>query len=219
MFALGLPILYSFRRCPYAMRARLALAANGHRCELREVLLRNKPAEMVAASSKGTVPILVDLNGEVIDESIDIMVWALRRADPQRWLPLESDTLQAQRDLIARFDGDFKFHLDRYKYPNRYLGTDARQHRRDAATFVSELERRLQSHAHLFADHPSVADMAILPFIRQFAHVDRGAFAAEPWPKVQAWLAAFEASPAFLQIMQALPAWQPGTAGLPFPPV
>src|SRR4051812_31105758 len=124
-----LPILYSFRRCPYAMRARLAIAASGQRCELREVVLRDKPAEMLAASPKGTVPVLIDTDGRVLEESLDIMRWALGRSDPQAWLEPPSGSLEDMLELIARCDGDFKFHLDRYKYARRYQGADAGEHR------------------------------------------------------------------------------------------
>jgi glutathione S-transferase len=119
---IALPVLYSFRRCPYAMRARLALAVSGRRCELREVVLRDKPQAMVSASAKGTVPVLITPEGSVIDESLDIMLWALEQNDPEGWLAPQPGSHAAMLELIAQFDGGFKHHLDRYKYPNRHTG-------------------------------------------------------------------------------------------------
>jgi glutathione S-transferase len=144
----NLPILYSFRRCPYAMRARLALLASGMKAgvdyEHREVVLRDKPAELLAASPKGTVPVLVLPNGEVIDQSLEIMLWALRKNDPYGWLEHEKEAL----DLIAQCDGGFKFHLDRYKYPNRYekdgQSCDALVHRAQAAGFAAVIDGEMQ---------------------------------------------------------------------------
>jgi glutathione S-transferase len=127
------PVLYSFRRCPYAMRARMAIAVSGQRCELREVVLRDKPAELLAASPKGTVPVLVDVDGSVIAQSLDIMLWALRRNDPERWLQPDGGTLDDMLSLIAECDGEFKRNLDGYKYPGRQPGADAGLHRQQGA--------------------------------------------------------------------------------------
>ena len=118
------PVLYSFRRCPYAMRARLTLAASGTKCELREVVLAQKPQALVQVSPKATVPVLVLPDGMVLEQSLDIMLWALRRHDPQHWLPTSTLELDSALALITQCDGDFKFHLDRYKYPNRYALPD-----------------------------------------------------------------------------------------------
>jgi glutathione S-transferase len=115
-----LPVLYSFRRCPYAMRTRLGLAASDQTCELREVVLANKPAELLQASGKATVPVLVLPSAQVIDQSLDIMLWALQRNDPHHWLPQEDADIQSALQLVAQCDGAFKFHLDRYKYPTRF---------------------------------------------------------------------------------------------------
>jgi glutathione S-transferase len=212
-----LPILYSFRRCPYAMRARLALLASGIRCELREVVLRNKPAELLAASPKGTVPVLVTPSGQVIDQSLDIMLWALRQNDPARWLPAEIATFDAGMALLSHCDGTFKHHLDRYKYPQRYEGADRLTSRAAAALFVAELEAKLAPNHYLFGSCSSLFDAGIAPFLRQFAHVDAVWFASQPWPRVQAWLAGFEASEAFKQVMAAYPPWEPAAPVTVFP--
>ncbi|MDO8458228.1 MAG: glutathione S-transferase [Burkholderiaceae bacterium] len=218
---MNLPILYSFRRCPYAMRARLALLASGISCELREVVLRDKPAELLAASSKGTVPVLITPDGQIIDQSLDIMLWALRQRDPAHWLQPETGSLEDALALIARSDGDFKHHLDRYKYPQRFAGVDAQADavasRTAAARFAAELNIRLAQKSYLFGSKLGISDAGILPFIRQFAHADAVWFAAQPWPQLQAGLAAFESSELFARVMQPYARWATGTPGLAFP--
>ncbi len=205
----SLPVLYSFRRCPYAIRARLALAVSGSAYELREVSLKSKPPEMLAASPKGTVPVLVLPNGEVIDESLDIMRWALAtdkpHSDPQGWL--KQGPLPDMLALIAANDGPFKHALDRYKYPNRYPQESngdatafAIAQRFEAANWLQSLESRL-GQGWLFSHQASLADMATAPFVRQFAHTDAAWFAAQRWPQLQAWLARFEASALFAVVM------------------
>ena len=211
-----LPILYSFRRCPFAMRARMALLASGTPCELREVVLRDKPVALREASPKATVPVLVDVDGAVIDESLSIMRWALAQHDPQRWLAPSAGTLDDMLALVAQCDGDFKPHLDRYKYPNRYDGADALQHRTEAGAFLDALERRLRVSRHLFGDAPALADMAIAPFVRQFAQVDPAWVAAAPWPLLQAWLSALTGSPTWATIMSKYAPWRPGDAVVVF---
>lgn len=214
-----LPILYSFRRCPYAMRARLALATSGLPYELREVVLRNKPPEMIAASPKATVPVLVLPTGEVIDQSLDIMLWALRQNDPQGWLMPQNSTLAVMLAIITTNDGPFKTSLDRYKYPNRYTqeyvvadsAKFAETHRTSCAKFLNQLETLLSQSAgakNLFGDKTSLADMATLPFIRQFAHTDKNWFAEQPWPNLQLWLAQFEASDLFVRVMEKNEPWR-----------
>ncbi|MBW8723369.1 MAG: glutathione S-transferase, partial [Polaromonas sp.] len=204
----ALPVLYSFRRCPYAMRARLALAVSGIHVEHREITLKNKPAEMLAASPKGTVPVLVLPGGEVIDESLDVMLWALRRNDPQSWLASAQGDLGSMLALITGNDGAFKRSLDRYKYPNRYSeesGGDvqafAQQQRNGAAAWLLKLDGMLAG-GWLFGPRASLADMALLPFVRQFAHTDPDWFAAQPWPRLQIWLAQFEASALYADVMK-----------------
>jgi len=218
----ALPLLYSFRRCPYAMRARLAIAASGQNVELREVVLREKPPELVAVSPKTTVPVLVLPDGQVIEQSIDIMLWALRVHDPQGWLNPPAGTLDHMLALIARndsnSDGGFKHHLDRYKYPNRYPGADAVQHRSAGAAFLLQLEVRLETTTCLFGDRPALADMAIAPFVRQFAATDPDWFAGQPWPRLQHWLATLTASALFERVMGKYPQWLAGAQPTVFPP-
>lgn len=201
------PILYSFRRCPYALRARLALIVSGTAFELREVKLAAKPAAMISASPKGTVPVLVLPGGSVIDESLDIMRWTLGRNDPERWLG--GDDLA----LIGTNDGAFKHHLDRYKYPQRY-GSDATEHRHAALAFLKVLEERLGSHAYLCGESRALADAAIMPFVRQFAATDLSWFGAQPFPAVQDWLARHLVSALFVSAMIRVPPWQPGDAAV-----
>lgn len=221
----ALPVLYSFRRCPYAMRARLALAVSGQHCELREVVLRDKPAELRAASPKATVPVLVLPGGEVLEQSLAIMQWALQRHDPEGWLPADSAAQQAQQTLIAANDGPFKHALDRYKYPNRYAGEHtaeaqafAESHRRDAAAWLMSLQTLLCRDGWLCGPTASLADMALLPFVRQFAHTDPGWFAAQPWPQLEAWLGCWESGALLHQVMKKYPPWQAGRCGPAFPP-
>ncbi len=204
------PILYSFRRCPYAMRARLALLASGVVCELREVVLGKKPAELLQASPKGTVPVLVLQGGQVLEQSLDIALWALSAHDPHDWLPPAGPTRDAALHWIAQCDGEFKHHLDRYKYPHRFALPDGLAHRALGAEFLNLLNEHLVGHASL--DHAGwgLADAAIAPFVRQWAHTDAAWFADQPWPALQQWLANFEASTAFARVMHKTPAWVPG---------
>jgi glutathione S-transferase len=211
------PVLYSFRRCPYAMRARMAIAASGQRCELREVVLRDKPPELIAASPKGTVPVLVDVDGRVIDQSLDIMRWALERNDPEGWLRPERGTLDDMLALVADCELGFKPHLDGYKYPERGPGGDATAHRAAGSEFLARLDGMLQASRCLFGESPALADIAIAPFVRQFAQVDSAWFHAQPWVRLQRWLDARLATPLFARAMEKYPAWRAGTPGVPFP--
>jgi glutathione S-transferase len=195
------PILYSFRRCPYAMRARMALLVSGVPVETREVKLSAKPAEMIAASPKGTVPVLVIADGIVIDESLDIMRWALRRHDPEHWLAGDD------RGLIEANDGPFKHHLDRYKYPHRH-GSDAGEHRAAGLAMLGLLEERLRAQPWLCGPARTLTDAALMPFVRQFAETDRVWFDAQPLPGVQRWLAEQLASPLFERAMVRLEPWR-----------
>lgn len=207
-----LPILYSFRRCPYAMRARLALRSSGRSVELREVVLRDKAPAFLEASPSATVPTLVQGDGDVIDESLDIMLWALDGNDPEGWLAPETGSREAMLALIEDMDGPFKQSLDRYKYGTRYPGGDPLEERAKAARILHGLEEQFQSGGFLFGGRVSLADMAILPFIRQFANVDRAWFDAQDWPSVRAWLKGFETSERFAAIMDKYPGWQAGDA-------
>ena len=201
------PILYSFRRCPYAIRARLALLVSETDCELREVKLSAKPAELLAASAKGTVPVLVLPDSEVIDESLDIMRWALGRRDPQHWLAHDD------RSLLAENDGPFKYHLDRYKYPGCH-GVEPMHHRTAGRSMLEGIERRLEIGRYLYGDRCSLTDAAILPFVRQFATVDRPWFDAQALLHTRSWLEAFVASPLYDAAMQRSDPWRPGAPPL-----
>ena len=213
----ALPLLYSFRRCPYAMRARMGLLVSGQVCELREVQLRDKPAELLAASAKGTVPVLVLPDGTVIEQSLDILRWALARHDPQAWLPQGEAALQSTLALIAHNDGPFKQQLDRYKYPNRYQLPDGLAQRDAAAGFLQSLQDLLAAQPYLHGPHWGLADAAIAPFVRQFAHTDAVWFSAQTWPQLQNWLANFEASALFSRVMQPYSVWVPPQPAALFP--
>jgi len=206
------PILYSFRRCPYAIRARLALASSGLTVALREVKLGDKPADMLAASPKGTVPVLIA--DTVIDESLDIMRWALVRADPEGLL---SRTPPDAHDLITQCDGPFKTALDLTKYAVRHPEADPAVSRATAATFIATLDAQLNGAPWLYGDHPCMADLAILPFVRQFAHTDLAWWAAQPYPHVQSWFAAFKTSARFGAIMIKYTPWKPANDVVHFP--
>jgi glutathione S-transferase len=202
--------LYSFRRCPYAMRARLALQAAGVDVVLREVALKNKPAEMLLASPKGTVPVLVLPGARVVDESLGIMLWALQQNDPLGWLPSTPGALEQTWADIAGNDGPFKQALDRYKYPQRFGLADGLLGREQGAAWLQQWEARLTVQAFLNGDHWGLLDAALAPFVRQFAHTDPHWFAAQHWPRLQRWLAVFEASPALAGVMEKVPVWRSG---------
>ena len=215
--AAGRPILYSFRRCPYAMRARLAIKASGCEVELREVVLRDKPKAMLEVSPKGTVPVLVLENNQVIDESLDVMRWALEQHDPEGWLTPEAGSLEDMLDLIAACDGPFKYHLDRFKYATRYEDADPLEHRVGAEEFLALLEARLEEQSCLFGSKKSLADYAILPFIRQFAGAAKGWWESAPYPKTRMWLDLFKDGDFFRSVMKKYPQWQEGEPAVRFP--
>ncbi len=196
------PILYSFRRCPYAMRGRMAIAASGVNVRLREILLRDKPEQMLEASPKGTVPVLV-LGDRVIDESIDVMRWALEQNDPEGWL-----TVKDAEDLIEENDGPFKHHLDRYKYSTRYEGADAKEHRTEGFKFLAKLEAQLADTPYLYGDNRSLADIAIFPFVRQFRIADMEWFDESDIPNVRRWLKTMIDSALFQSVMKKYPLWK-----------
>lgn len=193
--------LYSFRRCPYAMRARMALRYSAVALRIVEVSLKAKPAEMLALSSKGTVPVL-DTGAGVIDESLEIMHWALAQHDPDDWrlqgnLPAQQDSAA----LIEANDRVFKVHLNHYKYAERYPAHSMAFYRSQGEVFLTDLEQRLQGRDALVAGHLSLADFALAPFVRQFAHVDRNWFEQAPYPRVRGWLGSILAAPLFVAIM------------------
>lgn len=200
------PILYTFRRCPYAIRARLAIKVTGVEVETREVDLRNKPQALLECSPKGTVPVLQLADGSVIDESLDIMRWALAIHDPHAWINGDKSWAIKATALIDENDGSFKRHLDRYKYPA--LGEqDAPEHaaghyRNEAGAFLRALNSQLARHNFLMGDSMGLADAAIFPFVRQFAHVDKSWFDATYAGPLACWLDSLVCSPLFLSVMQ-----------------
>lgn len=196
----NIPILYSFRRCPYAMRARMALLVSATAYAHREVQLRDKPAAMLAASPKGTVPLLVLANGTVIDESIDIMRWALAQHDPEDWMP------HADAALVATFDGAFKHHLDRYKYAKRY-DVDPLVHRAAGLAMLTELDARLLERGYLGGATRGFNDIALFPFVRQFAGVDAEWFTVHAPRCVREWLASLVRSDLFERAMLSFAPW------------
>ena len=202
-----MPVLYSFRRCPYAMRARLALRVSGVAYEHREVALKAKPAEMLAASPKGTVPVLCLPSGEVLEQSLDIMLWALQQHDPDAWLPTSSDMWTFTHEGIALNDGEFKAHLDRYKYPQRFGLTDGLVHRASGAEVLMRWQTHLQHHVYLSGETWGLLDACVAPFVRQFARTDRAWFDAQAWPQLVHWLTTFEESEAFDAVMHKHAVW------------
>lgn len=204
-------ILYSFRRCPYAMRARMALHVSGTEYEHREVLLRDKPDAMLAASPKGTVPVFVMADGTVIDESYDVMEWALGQNDPLGWMDCDQEKAEF---LIDRNDGPFKHNLDRYKYASRY-SDDAKRgdidltHRRAAEEHIQIIEQNLEKNKYITGKTQSIADIAIFPFIRQFANTDKNWWDQSPYPRTRDWLMRHTESDLFKTIMTKHPLWTP----------
>lgn len=200
-----LPVLYSFRRCPYAMRARLSLAVSGVAYEHREILLKDKPQSMLNLSNKGTVPVLV-VGGTVLDESLDVMLWALQQNDPDNWLQSEG-VLQDMLELIENADGGFKNNLDKYKYSSRFPDGEVAVARGEAVEFLKLLEQKLNASQQLYGDNISLADMAIFPFVRQFAGVDPNWFNALALPALQLWLKGHIESDLFNGIMTKHVLW------------
>ncbi len=201
------PVLYTFRRCPYAIRARMALEYASITCELREVKLSNKPPAMINISNKGTVPVLQLVDGRVIDESLDIMLWALGQTDPDHWLDLEKND---GRSLIDVNDQEFTQYLDQYKYFKRYPEHSQLYYREKAEKFIVVLETNLQEHQGigLVSIRQTLADVAIFPFIRQFAHVDWEWFSNSQYKNLISWLVKFEESELFLAVMDKYKPWQ-----------
>ena len=205
--SIELPILYSFRRCPYAIRARMAIAVSGQNCELREVVLRSKPAEMIRASPKGTVPVLVLSEFDVLEESMEIMHWALSKNDPEGWL-IATDQNRIDIDLlIAENDGAFKDNLDKYKYSARFENVDRNYHRAECLSFLDKINERLSETNYLCSDKFSLIDASILPFVRQFANTDREWFDALDLPGIHRWLKLILESNLFVSVMKKYPAW------------
>lgn len=207
--------LYSFRRCPYAMRARLGLLFAGLQVELREIILKNKPMQMLAISPKGTVPVLQLFDGAVIAESREIMLWALEQQDPHRLL--DAQVLPQANALIEQNDNEFKHWLDRYKYADRHLDMTQIEYRQRGEAFLQVLEVLLTKNSYLLGNSASIADIGIMPFVRQFAHVDRDVFYSLPYPNLQRWLQDWLEHPVFVQAMTKFKPWQEGDEVVVFP--
>lgn len=201
------PVLYSYRRCPYAMRARMGIYASGIKVEQREIVFWDKPEPMLQASPKGTVPVLLD-KGEVIDESLDILLWALERSDRFDWLPKSPVDCRQARDWVSLSDRSFKPSLDRYKYADRYPEQPALVYRQQGEQFLAQCEEQLTQTSFLTGEGCTFADIAIFPFVRQFAHVDKVWWEQRPYPEVYRWLMRHLTSEYFKAIMKNRPVWQ-----------
>lgn len=204
----GMPVLYSFRRCPYAIRARLAIKYAQISIEIREVLLNHQPDSLLQISPKGTVPVLLLPDNRVIDESLDIMLWALANHDPNNWALKGQDSARSYADqLIVQNDTSFKHALDRYKYSDRYADSAATDYRLQGEEFISVLDHRLTQTPYLVSEHLSIADIAIFPFIRQFAAVDNDWFEKTPYSSIKSWLNMLLDANLFKLIMQKYSPW------------
>jgi glutathione S-transferase len=199
-----LPVLYTFRRCPYAMRARMAIYAAGVKVEHIEVSLKNKPQSLLDYSPKGTVPVVVTANNELIDQSRDIMLWALHQADPENWL-LQSAPLRQEEmsKLVDTCDIEFKPLLDRYKYCDRYPEFSQTEYRKKAEFFLQLLDDRLAKQQYLMDEQIRFADVAIFPFVRQFANTDKIWFTESPYRNLQCWLEKCTNTKLFAAIMES----------------
>lgn len=212
-----LPVLYSFRRCPYAIRARLALCSSGTTVELREVDLKRKPVAMLELSPAATVPVLDLGQGNVLTQSLDILHWALRQNDPEGWL--KQGEVNFNQWLVDTSDGDFKRWLDRYKYAERFPERGITDWRDEAARcLIGPLELRLAVQPQVGGQKPCWADAAVFPFVRQFAAVDPAWWAASPWEHTRRWLNTWLMSPLFLASMHKVPVWAPDAPVQLFPP-
>lgn len=212
-----LPVLYSFRRCPYAIRSRMTLVYANVKVELRDILLKDKPEDMIAVSPKATVPVLKISDGTVLDESFDIMLWALDQNDPDGWLPSNKKLRQPIFDLVAENDGPFKNNLDQYKYFVRHPDSPQETYRAQGEEFLKRLENLLSQHEFLISDRMSFADTAIFPFIRQFANSDKNWFDHSPYKNLKNWLNNQLDTSTFKYVMKKRKIWTEGTPGLQFP--
>lgn len=213
-----LPILYTFRRCPYAMRARMAIYYSGVKVELREILLKEKPKQMLETSPKGTVPVLELTDGKVIEESRDVIFWAISQSDPENWYEGLTENKQGEIEfLINRNDMDFKPWLDKYKYSVGYPEYSQEHYRTNAGVYLADLDARLRETQYLVGNELTVADIAIFPFIRQFAFVDKAWFDKTSYTALRLWLEALLESKLFIEIMAKYHPWSEGDAVTIFP--
>jgi glutathione S-transferase len=204
----NLPLLYSLQHCPYAMRARLGILLAQQSVLIRAIVTKNKPAEMLAVSPKGTVPILIIDHATIIDESIEIMLWALTLNDPQDLLQAEDPRkLDAMLKLICTNDKEFKPNLEIYKLARRFHKESEVTDRKSCENFVSQLETKLENGAYLMGDRASLADYALLPFVRQFARVDRQWYLQSPYPRLRDWLNRHLQMPLYTKAMAKYPLW------------
>ena len=195
----------------------MAIACAQTPVELREVVLNDKPTELLVCSPKATVPVLQLPDGSLLEESLDIMYWALRQHDPEHWLSDDPDTQDETRGLIEHNDGPFKLRLDHYKYAVRHPEHPPEHYRRQAAQTLTSIEARLSQQPYLLGARAGLADIALFPFIRQLAFVDKGWFDQAPFPRLQNWLQTLLDSPWFQTVMKKQPAWRPGDRPRPFP--
>ncbi|MEZ8037315.1 glutathione S-transferase [Vibrio crassostreae] len=203
-----LPILYSLRRCPYAMRGRMGIALSQQKVLLREVITKDKPSELLASSPKGTVPVLVLPNGQVIEQSLDVMNWALQQNDPQDLLRSSEPILSEQvQQLIKTNDEEFISYLEKYRASVRYRNIDVEQRRQACETFISQLEARLTDQPYFFGETPSLADFAVMPFVSQFVRVEKKWFVKSEYQNVGRWLRAHLESKLYTQVMKQYPLW------------
>lgn len=205
-----LPILYSLRNCPYAMRARVAIYKAKYPVILRDIVLSNKPPQMLSVSPKGTVPVLVLDDGRVIDESFDIMNWVLTQNDPgDLTYQQQPQTLSQMHALITTFDTEFKGHLEQYRCAKRYKENDVSERRKACENYLAPLEQRLSQHSYLFGERESLADIALMPFFRQFARVERQWYLQAPYPNLRRWLNNYLQSKMFSKVMTKHELWTP----------
>ncbi|MCZ4339448.1 glutathione S-transferase [Shewanella colwelliana] len=213
----NLPIIYSLRNCPFAMRARIAIYKSQQPVLLRDIVLKDKPQEMLVASPKGTVPVLITPNGTVIEESFEVMLWALSMSDPDDLLfSGDDEMLASMQTLIYRFDNEFKRCLENYKCAKRYSETNVIECRQACEVYIAQLEQLLTAHQYLLADRESLADIALLPFIRQFARVERQWYLQAPYPHVRQWLNRYLQSKMFSKVMTKHQLWLPNRSDLLF---
>ena len=213
----SLPIIYSLRNCPFAMRARIAIYKSQQPVLLRDIVLKDKPQEMLVASPKGTVPVLITPNGTVIEESFEVMLWALSMSDPDDLLfSGDDEMLASMQTLIYRFDNEFKRCLENYKCAKRYSETNVIECRQACEAYIAQLEQLLTAHQYLMADRESLADIALLPFIRQFARVERQWYLQAPYPHVRQWLNHYLQSKMFSKVMTKHQLWLPNRSDLLF---
>ena len=211
------PILYSLRQCPYAMRSRLGILHAHQTVVLRDIDMKNKPEEMLLISPKGTVPVLQLSDGNIIDESIDVMVWALTQSDPNNLLySHDKQKLPRMLELIHRSDHEFVHALQKYRAASRYHDSNEEECRDDCCEWLMEIERALTKHAYIMGETPSLVDYAILPFIRQFSRVDKKWYGQSPLPYLRSWLVNHYNDPTFSKAMFTHPKWKKGADDVMF---